>query len=92
MEVQAGISAAKLRAKIGRILTVLVDEVDAKGATARSMADAPEIDGVVRINDARSLRPGRFAQVRVAGAGTHDLDGVLTRGSGLHRCISCDSI
>jgi ribosomal protein S12 methylthiotransferase len=79
MEVQAEISAAKLRKKIGRVLTVLVDEVNDDGATARSMADAPEIDGVVRIADGASLKPGQFAEVRVTGAGEHDLQARLTQ-------------
>jgi ribosomal protein S12 methylthiotransferase len=73
MEVQAEISAAKLQKKIGRTLTVLVDEVNREGAIARSPADAPEIDGVVRIGDGQSLKPGQFAQVRVTGADEHDL-------------------
>ena len=77
MEVQAEISAAKLRKKIGRTLTVLVDEVHADGAVARSMADAPEIDGVVRIADGASLKPGQFVEVRVTGAGAHDLEAVV---------------
>jgi len=38
------------------------------------MADAPEIDGVVRIANAESLKPGQFAEVRVTGAGAHDLE------------------
>jgi ribosomal protein S12 methylthiotransferase len=73
MAVQAGISAARLRAKAGRRLEVLVDEVDRKGAVARSSADAPEIDGVVRIRDGGKLRPGEFAAVIVEDAGEHDL-------------------
>lgn len=77
MEVQAEISAAKLHKKIGRTLTVLVDEVGVEGATARSMADAPEIDGVVRIADGASLKPGQFAHVRVKGASAHDLEAVM---------------
>lgn len=77
MEVQAEISAAKLQQKIGRALTVLVDETNAEGAVARSAADAPEIDGLVRINDGQSLKPGQFAQVRVTGADAHDLEGIL---------------
>jgi ribosomal protein S12 methylthiotransferase len=76
METQAAISAAKLRDKIGRRLTVLVDEVGADGAIARSMADAPEIDGVVRIADGSSLKPGEFVEVRVTNAGAHDLETV----------------
>jgi ribosomal protein S12 methylthiotransferase len=42
------------------------------------MADAPEIDGVVRIADGASLKPGEFAEVRVTSADTHDLKAVLT--------------
>ena len=76
---QAGISAAKLKQKIGRTLTVLVDEAGADGAIARSMADAPEIDGVVRIADGQKLKPGQFVEVRVIGAGAHDLDARLAR-------------
>src|SRR5690606_22780168 len=45
MEKAQAISAAKLEAKVGRRLEVIVDEVDAEGATCRTMADAPEIDG-----------------------------------------------
>ncbi|TAN05497.1 MAG: 30S ribosomal protein S12 methylthiotransferase RimO [Rhodanobacteraceae bacterium] len=77
MQVQAQISAAKLQCKIGRTLRVLVDAVDVGGATARSAADAPEIDGVVRIADGASLKPGQFADVRVTAAGEHDLAAVL---------------
>jgi ribosomal protein S12 methylthiotransferase len=77
MEVQAGISAAKLQKKIGRTLTVLVDEVNANGAVARSFADAPEIDGVVRIADGESLRSGQLVDVRITGADAHDLEAVL---------------
>ncbi len=73
MEVQAGISAARLRAKIGRTLDVLVDAVEDDVAIARSSADAPEIDGVVRIAGARDLVPGRFAQAQVMSADAHDL-------------------
>jgi len=79
MQVQAGISAAKLQQKIARTLTVLVDEVAGGAAIARSMADAPEIDGVVRIRDGASLKPGQFVEVRVIGAGAHDLDARLVR-------------
>src|SRR5690242_281014 len=77
MEVQAGISAVKLQKKIGRTLTVLVDEVNVDGARARSSADAPEIDGVVRIADGGSLKPGQFVKVRITGADAHDLDAAL---------------
>ncbi|MDE1898834.1 MAG: 30S ribosomal protein S12 methylthiotransferase RimO [Xanthomonadaceae bacterium] len=81
MAVQAEISAARLQRKIGRRLTVLVDRVDADGALARSSADAPEIDGVVRIRDGRRLQPGAFAEVIVEGADAHDLEA---------RCVAAD--
>ena len=74
MAVQAEISAARLQRKIGYRLTVLVDHVDADGAVARSTADAPEIDGVVRIRDGQHLQPGAFAEVIVEGSDAHDLE------------------
>jgi len=73
MELQARISAERLARKVGRTLTVLVDEVSAAGAVARSSADAPEIDGIVRIASAVNLRAGEFATVRVTHADEHDL-------------------
>ncbi|NCT66326.1 MAG: 30S ribosomal protein S12 methylthiotransferase RimO [Rhodanobacteraceae bacterium] len=73
MEVQAEISAARLERKIGTRQTVLVDEVDEDGAVARSKADAPEIDGIVRIDDGHALKPGQFAEVEIIHADEHDL-------------------
>jgi ribosomal protein S12 methylthiotransferase len=73
MQLQERISAQRLQAKIGSTLTVLVDEISAKEAVARSTADAPEIDGVVRVAPARGLKAGEFAKVRVTRAEAHDL-------------------
>jgi ribosomal protein S12 methylthiotransferase len=73
MQVQEGISGRRLLSKVGKTLTVLVDEVGSDEAVARSSADAPEIDGIVRITPARGLKPGEFATVRVTGAEAHDL-------------------
>lgn len=73
MAVQAEISAARLQEKIGRRLQVLVDEVNEEGAVARSSADAPEIDGLVYIEDGQQLRPGDFATVEVTDADDYDL-------------------
>jgi ribosomal protein S12 methylthiotransferase len=73
METQAAISAVRLRAKIGRTETVLVDEVVAEGAVARSRADAPEIDGQVFLDGATHLRPGDFVEVIFEDADEHDL-------------------
>jgi len=77
MEVQASISAARLRARIGSDIDVLVDSVAGGIAIARSSADAPEIDGVVRVADGGVLAAGDFARVRVVAADVHDL--VATR-------------
>jgi ribosomal protein S12 methylthiotransferase len=85
MEHQSAISAKKLAAKVGRTLDVLVDSVEAVGrgktrrqrALTRSSADAPEIDGVVEIADAKDLVPGQFARVTITAAHQHDLVGRL---------------
>jgi ribosomal protein S12 methylthiotransferase len=79
MAVQAEISASKLQRKLGRTLTVLVDEAGAEGAVARSSADAPEIDGVVHIADGQGLKAGQFVQVVVEGADEHDLHARLAQ-------------
>ncbi|HTJ55637.1 MAG TPA: 30S ribosomal protein S12 methylthiotransferase RimO [Nitrosospira sp.] len=73
MSVQEKISTARLTGKIGRRMTVLVDEVGKNKAIARSSADAPEIDGVVYINDAKKMKPGEFAEVEITGSDAHDL-------------------
>jgi ribosomal protein S12 methylthiotransferase len=70
------ISEAKLRQKLGRRLTVLVDEVDAEGAVCRTMADAPEIDGNLFIDAGfDDLSPGDMVTVEVDEAGDYDLWG-----------------
>lgn len=73
MEAQEDISAELLAAKIGREIDVLVDAVDDEGTIARSSADAPEIDGLVFINDYFDCEPGDFLRVRIVDADEHDL-------------------
>jgi ribosomal protein S12 methylthiotransferase len=78
MEVAARISAARLRARIGREVEVLIDEVADKAAIGRSAAEAPEVDGVVRIAVKKAgkslpLKAGEFARVRITGSDEHDL-------------------
>jgi ribosomal protein S12 methylthiotransferase len=73
MEVQEDISAELLAAKIGREIVVLVDAVDEEGTIARSSADAPEIDGLVFINEFFDAEPGDFLRVTVVDADEHDL-------------------
>ncbi len=76
MEKTAAISAAKLQAKIGRTLDVIIDAVDEEGATGRSKADAPEIDGEVFLRDAGHLSVGDIVPVTIEDADDHDLYGV----------------
>ncbi|HEX6742041.1 MAG TPA: 30S ribosomal protein S12 methylthiotransferase RimO [Sphingomicrobium sp.] len=109
MALSARISAAKLAAKVGSTIDVLIDRVDeptnpspyegegdsaklsgvrdhldaphpehhhAVGATGRSKADAPEIDGEVHLRDAAGLQPGDIVEVRIEDSDEHDLYGV----------------
>ncbi|HEV7441839.1 MAG TPA: radical SAM protein, partial [Steroidobacteraceae bacterium] len=73
MERAAAISAQRLSARVGRKMRVLVDAVEKNTAIARSEADAPEIDGVVRIAKAGKLRVGDWAEVEITGADAYDL-------------------
>jgi ribosomal protein S12 methylthiotransferase len=79
MELASQISAEKLAAKIGRSMHVLVDTVDEDGAVARSTADAPEIDGTVRILRPGKLKPGDWADVVITGADAYDLTAKIPR-------------
>ena len=79
MEKAQGISAAKLAAKVGKVLEVIVDEVDEDGATCRTKADAPEIDGNLFIDEGfEGLAPGDIVRVTVDEAGEYDLWGRRT--------------
>ena len=77
MQLAAEISAARLQKKVGREMTVLVDEIDDENgvAVARSMADAPEIDGNVFIEGegATAVKVGEFVKVRITDADEYDL-------------------
>ncbi len=77
MLLQEEISKARLQAKVGKQMRVLVDAVDSSGGVARSAADAPEIDGVVYVKPPyephRKLRVGEFVDVRITAADAHDL-------------------
>jgi ribosomal protein S12 methylthiotransferase len=84
MQVTERISAAKLASKVGRTLPVIIDEVGEPdedgdvGATGRSQADAPEIDGAVYLrNVPAGVKAGDFVQVEVEDADAHDLYGVI---------------
>ena len=79
MQLQESISRDRLQAKVGKTLRVLIDKVDRNGATARSSADAPEIDGVVYVklpyDPSISLKVGEFIDVKITTADAHDLWG-----------------
>jgi len=73
MEVQESISAEKQRRKIGRIETVLIDDIDGDQAIGRTAADAPEIDGVVYLSGADGLQPGDLVEAQIVNSDGHDL-------------------
>jgi ribosomal protein S12 methylthiotransferase len=77
MELTARISAEKLEARVGREIDVLIDLADGEGgATGRSYADAPEIDGEVHLRDAGAAQAGDIVRVLIEDADEHDLFGV----------------
>ena len=78
MEKAQAISEAKLAAKVGKTLEVIVDEVDAEAATCRTKSDAPEIDGNLFIDEGfEALKPGDIVTVQVDEANEYDLWGKL---------------
>lgn len=77
MQLQADISYQRLQAKIGSVQQVLVDGINDHGAVGRSHADAPEIDGLVYIQDADHLQAGSLVDVKIKDADDYDLSGHL---------------
>jgi len=77
MQAQQKISRAKLKAKVGRTMPVIVDRIEEGRAVARSMADAPEIDGNVFVRGAKLPKPGDIVSVTVTKAGDYDLEAKL---------------
>ena len=76
MQTQQAISARRMQRLVGRTLDVLIDKVDFDGATGRSFADAPEIDGHVYLDGATDLEPGDIVPVAIDHAEEYDLWGV----------------
>ncbi|MDO4698023.1 MAG: 30S ribosomal protein S12 methylthiotransferase RimO [Pasteurellaceae bacterium] len=77
MQVQQQISANRLQQKVGKTLAVIVDEIDEEGIIGRSMADAPEIDGMVYVENrsGQTVNLGQIIQVSVTHADEYDLWG-----------------
>ncbi|MEW5709106.1 MAG: 30S ribosomal protein S12 methylthiotransferase RimO [Pseudomonadota bacterium] len=73
MEVQARVSRKRLARKVGSRMPVLIDQVTPHHALGRGPGDAPEIDGVVRVEGASGLKPGDLVEVTITGSDTHDL-------------------
>ncbi|MBW3554646.1 MAG: radical SAM protein [Gemmatimonadetes bacterium] len=80
LDLQRQIGREKNEARVGRRVTVLVDEVERGTATARAPWQAPEVDGVVRIEGSATLRPGQMVGVEITDADEHDLIGVPAQG------------
>ncbi|MBX9638119.1 MAG: 30S ribosomal protein S12 methylthiotransferase RimO [Nitrosomonas sp.] len=78
MELQEAISSQRLAAKVGKTMTVMIDEVTDDGVIARSSADAPEIDGLVYVEGAGEVQPGDFIAVEITGSDAHDLFAVAS--------------
>jgi ribosomal protein S12 methylthiotransferase len=79
MQASQAVSRRKLKRKVGRTLDVIVDTVENGSAVARTAADAPEIDGQLRIRNAAGLKVGDIVRVKVTAADDYDLTGVLAR-------------
>ncbi|MDT0594482.1 30S ribosomal protein S12 methylthiotransferase RimO [Glaciecola petra] len=78
MEVQSRISAQRLKNRIGNEYNVIIDEVNSEGAVARSFGEAPEIDGLIHINNEHELSPGERVWVEIIHSDEHDLWAVLS--------------
>lgn len=75
METQQAISTRKLQRKIGQRMLVIIDEVDDEGAVARSVGDAPNIDGLVYLNEFTECEAGDILEVEIEFADEYDLWG-----------------
>ena len=75
---QQAISTEKLRQRIGQTLRVLVEQPVEEGWTARSYADAPDIDGLVYIDTEKELTTGQFVDVTIVDSDEYDLYAELT--------------
>ena len=83
MQIAESVSIAKLRSRVGSTMQVLIDKAPAlgrKGGVGRSYADAPEIDGTVRLlppeKASKTLKVGEFTRARIVATEGHDLIGM----------------
>ncbi|UZE97122.1 30S ribosomal protein S12 methylthiotransferase RimO [Alkalimarinus alittae] len=73
MELQAKISADRLQLKVGKRMQVIVDEVTEEGSVARTKGDAPDVDGLVFIDNVTNVAPGDMLDVIIEEADEHDM-------------------
>ena len=74
MQVQAEVSEGRLRNRVGSQTEVVIDEVEGDSALARSYAESPEVDGVIRVVGAGAFSPGQRIDVKITGYDAHDLN------------------
>jgi ribosomal protein S12 methylthiotransferase len=77
LELQSRISREKLAERVGQVVTVLVDEAEPGGVYGRTYADAPEVDGIVRVETTAGVAAGEFIEVEVTDSDAHDLYGAV---------------
>ena len=75
MKAQQAVSAGILKRKVGKRLSVIIDEAGPTVAKGRSKSDAPEIDGAVYVSSRRPLRAGDIVTVKIERADAYDLHG-----------------
>jgi len=73
MEVQAEVSKDRLGSRVGSQVEVVIDDVEADTAIARSYAESPEVDGIIQVAAAGDLSPGQRLDVRITHFDEHDL-------------------
>lgn len=74
MQVQAEVSEGRLRNRVGSQTEVVIDEVEGDSALARSYAESPEVDGMIRVAGAGAFSPGQRIDVKITGYDAHDLN------------------
>ena len=74
MQVQAEVSEGRLRNRVGSQTEVVIDEIEGDMALARSYAESPEVDGVIRVAGAAAFSPGQRVDVKITGYDAHDLN------------------
>ncbi len=78
METQEQISREKLKARIGKVYDVVIDTLNEDGiAVGRSKYEAPDVDGIITIHNAKGIREGDIVKVEITASDTHDLQGEL---------------